>query len=215
MVTTVKILYKRWRRSSFKLDDAVSIIIAWISGKHPLYISNSIHKRIKGKINTNSLALIGVCSNKIGLDRSSRGQFWVSKGASVSLGNMVRVARGCKIFVEGKMAIGNNTYIQPNANIVANKEVTIGSECAISWNFQALDDDLHTLIVNGVEKDKVGNIHIGNHVWIGCNVTILKNTEIADNCVIAAGSVVKGIFPPNCLIAGIPAKVVKENIDWK
>ena len=56
---------------------------------------------------------------------------------------------------------------------------------------------------------------IGNKVWIGCNVTILKNTFVGNNCVIAAGSVVKGTFPDNTLIAGNPAKAVKQNVDWK
>ncbi len=53
-------------------------------------------------------------------------------------------------------------------------------------------------------------IRIGNSVWIGANVSILKGAQIGDGCIIAANAVVtEGIYPPNCLLAGVPAKVVK------
>lgn len=51
-----------------------------------------------------------------------------------------------------------------------------------------------------------GRIKIGSNVFIGLNSIILPNTEIADNCIIAAGSVVKGKYEPNGIIAGVPAK---------
>jgi acetyltransferase-like isoleucine patch superfamily enzyme len=57
-------------------------------------------------------------------------------------------------------------------------------------------------------------VHIGNKVWIGANVTILKGVSIGDGSVIAAGSVVTRSIPANCLAGGIPAKVIKENVAW-
>ena len=52
-------------------------------------------------------------------------------------------------------------------------------------------------------------------MWVGNQVIILKGTEIADNCVVGSGSVVTKKFTNNLVIAGNPARVVKENIDWK
>lgn len=66
---------------------------------------------------------------------------------------------------------------------------------------------------SGYEKTKP--ITIGNHVWIGMNVTILKGVTIGDGAVIAAGSVVTRDIPANTLGAGVPCKVIKENIEWK
>lgn len=61
-----------------------------------------------------------------------------------------------------------------------------------------------------IGRDKPKTIKVGNNVWIGLNVTILKGTVIGNNCVIAAGSVVKGEFPDNVLIQGNPAVIVSN-----
>ena len=56
---------------------------------------------------------------------------------------------------------------------------------------------------------KIGEITLGNNVWIGNSVIILKNVKIGDNSIVAAGSVVlKGIYPPNTIIGGNPARVI-------
>lgn len=58
-------------------------------------------------------------------------------------------------------------------------------------------------------------ITIGNHVWIGENVMILKGVTIGDGAIIGAGSLVTKDIPPRCLALGSPAKVIRENIEWK
>ena len=52
-------------------------------------------------------------------------------------------------------------------------------------------------------------VTFGDNVFIGCNCIILKGTQLGDNCIVGAGSVVHGIFEDNCVIAGNPAKVIK------
>ena len=58
-------------------------------------------------------------------------------------------------------------------------------------------------------------ISIGNHVWIGINVTILKGVKIGDGAIIAAGAVVTRDVPERCLAAGVPARVIKNNVSWE
>jgi len=59
-------------------------------------------------------------------------------------------------------------------------------------------------------------INIGNKVWIGCSTTILKGTTIADGCIVGSNSFVNKVFNhTNCLIAGNPARIVKENVHWR
>ena len=74
-------------------------------------------------------------------------------------------------------------------------------------------------IVNKKTGERINpskDVTIGNHVWIGMRGIFLKGTSIGDNSVVGASSIVtKKIEKSNVAIAGNPAIVVKENIDWK
>lgn len=77
--------------------------------------------------------------------------------------------------------------------------------------------DSHSLIQKGTRKrlNPSVSVKIGDHVWIGTGVTILKGTSIAENCMVGAASLLcKQYSNPNCVIAGVPAKEVKHDIDW-
>jgi acetyltransferase-like isoleucine patch superfamily enzyme len=74
----------------------------------------------------------------------------------------------------------------------------------------------HRVFDNGVEKPMEGDILIGRHVWIGSWANIAKSTCIADGCIVAQSSLVSGRHDtPNTLIAGMPAKDIKNNYSWK
>ncbi len=90
--------------------------------------------------------------------------------------------------------------------------MTIGSDCRIAAGVTILDYNGHeTYSLNRtVGIDVPSSVMIGNNVWIGLNAVIIKGTQIGDNCIVSAGSVVKGIFLSNCIITGNPAKVVKS-----
>ncbi len=92
------------------------------------------------------------------------------------------------------------------------KKILIGENCVIASGVNIIDSNGHILLSTDRTKgrDNAEEIIIGNNVWIGLNATILKGSIIGENSVIAAGSVVKGIFPPNSLIVGNPAVLVKE-----
>lgn len=56
---------------------------------------------------------------------------------------------------------------------------------------------------------------MGNHVWIGTRVTLLPGVTVGDGAVIAAGAVVTKDVPAGALVGGVPAKVLKEHVEWK
>lgn len=109
------------------------------------------------------------------------------------------------------LEIGHNTYISANALIRVAKKVSIGKNCAISWNLTILDSDFHNYKVNEKEIINTKEVLIGDNVWIGNNVIILKGVHIGNNSIIAAGSVITKDVPDNCIAGGNPAKIIKDN----
>ncbi len=169
----------------------------------------------RGEIRASGPFFFGISSNKVGLDFHAKGVLEVKKDKTLTIGKNVRIARACKLYINNNFSIGNNTYIMPNAIIICTTDSSIGNDCAISWNFQLLDSDLHNITIDGIEKDKCKPIKIGNHVWIGSNVTILKGVTIGDNVIIGSGSVVTKSVASNTLIGGNPATIIRTEINWK
>lgn len=119
------------------------------------------------------------------------------------------IARGT-----GKVIIGDHVGIS-GSTIYARKQITIGNNVLIGANTKIIDNDFHPLDVyarNANDFSKLENraVEIGDNVFIGCNCIILKGTQIGNNCIIGAGSVVCGRFPENCVIAGNPAKIIRK-----
>lgn len=120
-----------------------------------------------------------------------------------------------------KIEIGERNNLR-NAMLFANGEpgltIKIGNDCLFSTNIVFRASDGHTifdLTTREVINRPVHGISIGNHVWIGQNVTILKNVSIPDDCIIGIGSIVSSkVFLKNSIIAGIPAKIIKTNVSW-
>lgn len=108
----------------------------------------------------------------------------------------------------GKLIIKNGTYLNRNTLIIANKLVEIGRDCKISWDVIIMDTDLHPLPGEKELNDKP--VIIGDNVWIGCRVIILKGVKIGTGAIIAAGSVVTKDIPEYSIAAGVPAKVISN-----
>lgn len=141
------------------------------------------------------------------------GMLEMNENSSINVENAFTIHSGCHIVLleKAKLNLGSG-YINRNVKIRCYKEITIGANVAISENVTIWDSDAHKIV--GKEDQMTQPITIGNHVWIGNNVTILKGVSIGDGAIIAAGAVVTKDIPSKCLAAGIPAKVIKENIDW-
>ena len=98
-----------------------------------------------------------------------------------------------------------------------NTKIIIGKDCMFSYDIEFRTGDGHTVYdINTHEAlNPSEDIIIGNHVWIGRGSTILKGANIPSNCIVGANSTVNKKFnKENCIIAGLPAKIIKENINW-
>lgn len=91
--------------------------------------------------------------------------------------------------------------------------VTIGDDVTLAPECMLLCHDGSSKKLIGYSK--IGKITIGNHVFIGAKSIILPNTTIGSNVIVGAGSVVTKSIPDNCVVAGIPAKVVCSTDEYK
>lgn len=136
------------------------------------------------------------------------------RGGHVSIGRRVRIFPSVRFTLEGPeahIAIGERSFINRGTEIVAAESVRIGVDCAISWDVCITDTDFHRL--DG--EPHIKPVLIGDHVWIGMGVLILKGVTVGEGAVIAARSVVTANVPPRTLVAGNPARVIRENVRWE
>ncbi|MDX1733678.1 MAG: acyltransferase [Halioglobus sp.] len=110
---------------------------------------------------------------------------------------------------EGRIEIGDACLMSPGSRISASDEVVLGDGVMLANGAYITDSDWHT-IYDRVERDEPQPVHIGRNVWLGDGSTVLKGVSIGDNSVVAARAVVTRDVPANVVVAGSPAKVVKE-----
>lgn len=141
---------------------------------------------------------------RISLQQNSK--IYVKNNFRVGFGTDIRV------FKNGKLTLGSG-YINGFSQVVCAENIEIGDDVAIAREVVIRDTDAHEILDK--EHIKVKPVKIGNHVWIGAKAMIMKGVTIGDGAIIAAGAIVTKDVPTNCVVAGVPAKVIKENITWR
>jgi len=107
--------------------------------------------------------------------------------------------------------IGDYCLIAPGVKIQAAQQIRIGHSCMFGADSSISDSDWHG-IYNRLRPfgRATKPINIGNNVWVGERAIITKGVTIGDNSIIGAGAVVTKDVPDNTIVAGNPAKIVKE-----
>ncbi len=125
-------------------------------------------------------------------------------GGNLEIGEKFKMRDGAKIRVrKGAVCkIGKNTSVNCNNMIVCRERVIIGDDVQLSPNVQIYDHDHDYKAVGGIkaEEYKTSSVIIGNSVWIGANTVILRGTVLGDECVVGAGSIIKGTYPAGSVI---------------
>ena len=177
-------------------------IVQMIEKVFLLFKNMELYIRIKflKKIRINGLCWI---RGKVSVD--------VDTGADCRFGKML-VSMGplyIKCLKDSKLAIGEGCFFNHNCSITCAGEVLIGDNCSFANNVVIVDHD-HKVSIEGVKKDLiVESVKIGDSVWVGANVSILKGVKIGEGAVIAANSVVRNNVSPHTMVAGVPARIIK------
>ncbi len=131
----------------------------------------------------------------------------------LELGNVVRIwsnVNRCRLAVKkgGKLIIGNNVRL--NGPIIsASNEIRIGNNCRIAPQVYLMDGDFHA-VENRLSAGKSKPIIIEDDAWLATRCMVLKGVTIGKGAVVAAGAVVTKDVPPYTMVAGVPAKPVKQ-----
>lgn len=146
---------------------------------------------------------------------TSWGVLRMRKNTKLEVNGAFKIYSGVKISIKKNaiLELGSG-YINSNCNINCAEKIVIGHHVAIGENVVIRDSDSHRILSNKNYR-MTQPIIIEDHVWIGINVTILKGVRVGKGSVIAAGAVVNKDIPPNVLAGGVPAKILKENVNWK
>lgn len=117
------------------------------------------------------------------------------------------------------IVIGDNTYIG-QAKLMCfgnNNRLIIGQNCLLSSGIHIRTGDSHAIIDHTTKEllNKNGDVIIGDHCWFGVDSFVSKNVSIADNTIIGAkAAVFKSFHESYTAIGGVPAKVIKRNVEW-
>lgn len=149
-------------------------------------------------------------------NRFERGRF--RRANQIRIGKNNSFTAGYKLwpadeaFNDKRIVIGNENYFNQGLMIDACGLISIGDKNMFGPDVYITDSN-HTYgpgLSPGEHPMKKGVVRIGNNCWIGAKVVILKDVELGDHCVVAAGAVVTKSFTAGSVIAGIPAKVIKN-----
>lgn len=140
--------------------------------------------------------------------------------------NSILISKNCRLTrVELHIEDNNNQILIDEKTTIEGKshfaciegtKIRIGSDCMFSKNITFRTGDSHSITdLEGNRINPSKDINIGNHVWIGNNVIVTKGVSINDNCIVGTGSIITSTFDDsNIIIAGSPAKKVKEKVYW-
>lgn len=119
---------------------------------------------------------------------------------------------------QNTVSIGSHTVISGKTHIacIEGTSVAVGENCLFSEGITLRSGDSHSVVDENRQRiNPSKSIAIGDHVWIGNTVSVLKGVSVGENCIIGTGSIVTKTFDGSgLLIAGNPASVKKDRINW-
>lgn len=191
--------------------------------KLPVLLSRKVNiRKLKGTVKINCPIKTGLLRfgfDSLGIvDYNHNYAVWENNGV-LELNGTANFGAATKLIIlgGGYVIIGHRVSITGLSNIISQRKISIGDDSLISWDVQIMDTDFHSITdINGKITNFPKEIFIGKHVWIGCRNLILKGSDIPDNSIIAANSIInKRLNESNCIYGGNPVKEIKADVNWE
>lgn len=206
-VSIVKTLYYNFKLLPFKQAKKLPLLI----GKNTIVRSTKGVLKIDGHVKTGMISFGVLLIFRDDIRKRNyidiSGEVIFKGHAIFHTGTILKSSKGSKII------FGDNFKLGADSVIYSEKSISFGEMVEMSWNVQILDTDFHFIEKIDTKESfpRTKPISIGNNVWIGNGVCINKGTIIPNGCIVASRSMVNKSFDKQyCILAGTPAKVVKE-----
>ena len=167
------------------------------------------HRRVRG-------GLLARGAAEVGFDFAAERGVRIGgpgKRTRLRIGDQVYLFREVLLSLDGDGAlleIGDRTQINRRSEVIAMERVTIGADVMVSWDVLITDTDYHR--VDGAAA--TAPVTIEDLAWVGARASVLKGVTVGYGAVVAAGSIVTRDVPPRTLVAGSPARVIREGVTW-
>jgi acetyltransferase-like isoleucine patch superfamily enzyme len=146
-----------------------------------------------------------------------RGPGVLCLGADVYISGKIGISFSRHTDTPPELKIGDRTFVGHQCAFSAARSIAIGSECLISGGVRIQDNDGHPLDAarrragEPVSAEDIRPVVVKDGAWIGTRAIILKGVTIGENAIVGAGAVVTGHVPDGAIVAGNPARVVKNS----
>lgn len=206
LIRHTNVLQTLWLRGRFSFPKNAAIYVR-------KYSMINIDKTAEIDLKENSSLIINepMLEGKIRVEPATLYLYPLSK---FSINGHITLYEGATIviFKGGCLEVGDNTRIRHCVIQCAN-HIRIGKSCSIANDCLIQDTNFHSKTDNHGSFSKISDeIIIGDYVWINPKSIILKGVHIGDGAIIAAGAVVTKDVPDYCMVAGVPAKVIKTDV---
>ena len=142
--------------------------------------------------------------------RGSGHRLILDKGAKLYNVQLKMIGKNNLVHIKAGASVGGGSIICGGENI----SIVIGERCVLAEGVDIWSTDTHSITVDGELINPPRSILIGNHVWVGKDVSILKGVTIGDHAIIGMKSVVTHDIAAETLNVGSPTRVIRDHVEW-
>lgn len=196
---------------SFCFEKLISLFRGVFRTHNKIFVSKNVVLKCKNQIHFGKNLRL---AENVRLDALSENGIYFGDNCSVGINTRIECTGSFSFLGKGfkcgtNCGLGTDSFYGCAGGIELGDDVIVGNFVSMhSENHNYSDSEIPIRLQGTTHK----GIKIGNNVWIGAKATILDGVQIGNGCVIGAGSVVTKSFPENSVIAGVPARIVKERI---